>query len=89
MTDKEIAVFKARLRRQANPEAYRLACRKHYHKNRERLIEKARAWQRANPDKMRASVQKWQAANPEKVKAYRRAYYLRRKAALLAQSAHA
>ena len=104
MTDKEIHAYKRKLRIAANPEKYkayaiawqkanpdkcREASRRYYAKNKHKWVAKVRAWQKANPESVRASVRKWQAANPEKLKAYRRAYYLRRKAARLAQSTHA
>jgi hypothetical protein len=99
MTDKEIHAYKARLRREANPEAHkaylakwqkdnadkcREASRRYYAKNRAKIGAKVRAWQKANPDRVIASVRKWQAANREKVKANRHAYYLRRKARIAA-----
>ena len=102
MTDKEIASYKARLRREANPEKYkaylsawqkanpekcREASRRYYAKNKHKWVARVREWQKANPESVRASVRKWQAANPDKLKAYRRAYYLRRKA--LSQSTNA
>jgi hypothetical protein len=99
MTDKEIHAYKARLRREANPEAHkaylakwqkenaekcREASRRYYAKNRAKICAKVRAWQKANPHRVVASVRKWQAANPEKLKANKRAYYLRRKARIAA-----
>ena len=102
MTDKEIAAYKTRLRREADPEkvkAYianwqranadkvREYGRKYYAKNKAKLFAKTIAWQKANPEKVLASVRKWQAANPDKVKQYRRAYYLRCKARRLSSNA--
>jgi hypothetical protein len=99
MTDKEIHAYKARLRREANPEAHkaylsawqkanadkcREASRRYYAKNKAKMMAKVRAWQKANPERVRASVRKWQAANPDKLKANKRAYYLRRKARIAA-----
>jgi hypothetical protein len=42
-----------------------------------------------NPERHRANVKRWRLRHPEKVRAMKRAYYLRRKAARLAQSTHA
>ena len=105
MTDKEIAAYKRRLYREANPdkakaylakwqkdnvERIKKATRAYYQKNKAKMYLKVRAWQKANPDRVLASVKKWQAANPEKVKAYRRAYYQKCKArALAAKLSHA
>jgi hypothetical protein len=101
MTDAEIKAYKARLRREADPEKYkaylaawqkanpekcREACKRYYYRNKAKLNAKVRAWQKANPDRVKAFVRNWQKANPGKVKAIRRAYYLRRKARLAAPS---
>jgi hypothetical protein len=43
----------------------------------------------SNPERHRANVKRWRLRHPDKVKAMKRAYYLRRKAARLAQSTHA
>ena len=86
MTDKEITAFKARLRRQANPEKHREAERRYYQKYKAKKYEQVSKWRKANPDRVASYLANWKANNLQKVKAYKRAEYLRRKARLAALS---
>ena len=86
MNDAQIIAYKARLRREANPEKYKTY---------------AKEWQRANLNKCRAYRKNyyqrnkaariaysraWQAANPERFKAMQIRAYAKRKARLAALS---
>lgn len=57
-------------------EAQREAQRRYYQRNKAKVLERARAWAKANPEKVRAHRKKWNEAN----KAYYRQWHLDRKA---------
>lgn len=62
---------------EADPDEERRAkqreyARRSYWKNREKRLERQRAWRNANPEKSREASDRWKAENPEKVQAYRR-----------------
>ena len=78
--NREAILARQRVRRAANPEAYREASRRWRAANREKDRGYCAAWARRNPAACVRRVRRWQLANPERYAAQQRATRARAKA---------
>jgi hypothetical protein len=65
--------------KEANPERFRKAQRKHYEANKADMDEKSAVWRRENADKHRAAIAAWHKKNPVRSYAHTRMRNLRLK----------
>lgn len=56
----------------SDPEQEKLQKKKYYKKNRRRIIKRAKAWNKAHPERVREIKERFRENNPEYYKAYKR-----------------